>query len=150
MVAPGTFTIQLPGELEKESEAKKGITKLMLLQICADIDYKGSPISNLLFAPPSNSMEVVLSQPRTSLSTSLADLICQTLLITKKQDHVCIQSKYLSIQMVSKTLTAHMLSENFVIDRVTSLNNEANLINPSAFLPQRTLLDTPVEEQIGG
>jgi hypothetical protein len=40
MAAPGTFTFQLPGELEKESDAKKGITKLMLLHICADIDYK--------------------------------------------------------------------------------------------------------------
>jgi hypothetical protein len=40
MAALGTFTFQLPGELEKEF-SKKGITKLMLLPICADIDYKG-------------------------------------------------------------------------------------------------------------
>jgi hypothetical protein len=62
MAAPSTFMFQLPGELEKESKAKKGITKLMLLHICADIDYKGSSNSNILFAIPSNGMEVVLNQ----------------------------------------------------------------------------------------
>ncbi len=30
-----------------------------------------------------------------------------------------------------------MLSGNFATDRVTTLNNEANSIDPSAFLPQR-------------
>jgi hypothetical protein len=38
MATPGTFTVQLPGELEKESEANKGITVLMLLHICGDIN----------------------------------------------------------------------------------------------------------------
>jgi hypothetical protein len=90
MAAPGTFTFQLPGELEKESKAKKGITKLMLLQICANIDYKGSSLSNISFATPSNFMEVVLSQPRAAWPTSLADLISQTLLMTKEQDHLSI------------------------------------------------------------
>ncbi len=100
MVAMGAFTFQLPGELEKESEAKKEITKLMLLHICASIDYKRSSMSNNLFATPSNGMAVVLSQPRNAWPTSLANLICLTLLLTKKQDHLSIWSKYLSIQMV--------------------------------------------------
>ncbi len=39
--------------------------------------------------------------------------------------------------MVGKTLAAHMLSGKFASNRVTSLNNEANSIDPSAFLPQR-------------
>jgi hypothetical protein len=107
--ALGTFMFQLPGELEKESKAKKGITKLMLLYICADIDYKRSSISNIMFATPSNGMEVILSQPCTAWPTSLADLICQTLLTTKEQDHLSIWSKYISFQMISKTLAAHML-----------------------------------------
>jgi hypothetical protein len=38
MAAPSTFTFQLPGELEKESKAKEGITKLMLLDMCASMD----------------------------------------------------------------------------------------------------------------
>jgi hypothetical protein len=84
MAMPGTFTIQLPGELEKKSKAKKGITKLMLLHICAEINLKESSVSNITFATPSNGMEVVLSQPRASGPTSLAGLICQTLLMTKE------------------------------------------------------------------
>ncbi len=133
----GTFMFQLPGKLDKESKAKKGITKLMLLHVCAKINFKESTISDMTFATPSNSMEVVLSHPRTSRPTSLANLICQTLLMTKEQDHLSIRLKYLSIQMASKTLATHMLSGNFATNRVTTLNNDANSINLLAFLPQR-------------
>jgi hypothetical protein len=90
MATPGTFTFQLPSELEKESKAKKGITKLMLLHICAEINFKESSVSSITFATPSNSMEVVLSEPRASHPTSLADLIFQTLLMTKEQEHLSI------------------------------------------------------------
>jgi hypothetical protein len=38
MTLLGTFMFQLPGELEKESEAKKGITKFMLLNVHGIID----------------------------------------------------------------------------------------------------------------
>jgi hypothetical protein len=93
----------------------------------------------MTFATPSNSMEVVISHPRASRPTSLADLIHQTLLMTKHQDHLSIRSKYLTIQMVGKTLDAHMISRNFATTRVATLNNEANSINPLAFLPQRNM-----------
>ncbi len=59
--------------------------------------------------------------------------------MTKEQDHLSILSKYVSIQMVGKTLATHMLSENFATNRVTTLNNIANSIDPSAFLPQRNM-----------
>jgi hypothetical protein len=39
--------------------------------------------------------------------------------------------------MVGKTLAAHILSGNFATDRVTTLNNKANTINPLAVLSQR-------------
>jgi hypothetical protein len=63
MTQPGTYTFHLPGELEKESEAKKGITKLMLLHICNTIDYKNHSVTDITLATPSTGMEVVLSQP---------------------------------------------------------------------------------------
>jgi hypothetical protein len=110
MATPGAFTFQLPGEPERESKVNKGITKLMLLHMCAEINFKESTISSMTFTTPSNGMEVVLSHPRASCPTSLADLTHQTLLMTKKQDQLSIQSKYLSIQMVGKTLAVHMLS----------------------------------------
>jgi hypothetical protein len=84
MAMPGTFTFQLPSELEKESKAKKGITKLMLLHICAEINFKESSVSSMTFTTLSNGMEVVISQPQASHPTSLADLIHQTLLMTEK------------------------------------------------------------------
>jgi hypothetical protein len=128
---------QLPSKLDKESKAKEGITKLMLLHVCVEINFKKSTVSNMTFVAPSNRMEVVFSRPRASPPTSLADLIHQTLLMTKEQDHLSIQLKYLPIQMVGKTSAARMLSGNFATNRVTTFNNEANSINPSAFLPQR-------------
>jgi hypothetical protein len=138
MATLGTFTFQLPGDLKKESKAKKGITKVMLLHICAEIKFKESFINNMTFATPSNNMEVVLSHLQAYRPTSLADLICQTLLMTKEQDHLSIQSKYLTIQMIGKTLAARMLSRNFATDRVTTINNEANSIDSLAFLPKRS------------
>jgi hypothetical protein len=81
---PGMFTFQLPGKLNKESKAKKGITKLMLLHVCAEINFKELTVSNMTFTTLSNGMEVVLSHPQVSCPTSLADLICQTLLMTKE------------------------------------------------------------------
>jgi hypothetical protein len=54
LAMPGTFTSQLPGELNKESKAKKGITKLMLLHVCAEINFKESTVSDMTFATPSN------------------------------------------------------------------------------------------------
>jgi hypothetical protein len=64
LTQPGTFTFQLPGKLEKESKAKKGITKLMLIHACGTIDYKTLSVTDTTLATPSSGMEVVLNQPR--------------------------------------------------------------------------------------
>jgi hypothetical protein len=60
---PGTFTFQLPGEYEKESKAKKGITKLMLIHACGTIDYKTLLVTDITLATPTPGMEVVINQP---------------------------------------------------------------------------------------
>ena len=60
MTQPGTFTFQLPEELEEEEEeAKKGITKLTLLHACGTINYKNHSVTNITLATPSTGMEVV-------------------------------------------------------------------------------------------
>jgi hypothetical protein len=107
----------------------------MLLHVCEKINFKESNVSEMTFGTLSNGMEVVLSHPWASHPTPLANRIHQTLLMTKEQDHLSIRSKYLSIQMVGKTLAVHMLSGNFATDKVTTLNNKADSIDPSTFLP---------------
>jgi hypothetical protein len=51
---------QLLGEINKELDAKKGITKLMILHIRGDIDIDSMLITNISPASPSRGMQVVL------------------------------------------------------------------------------------------
>jgi hypothetical protein len=55
--------LQLPSEIDKKSEAKKGIIKLMLLFICGNMNIKSPTVSDISSAPPSKGMQVVLNQP---------------------------------------------------------------------------------------
>jgi hypothetical protein len=64
--APGNVMLHLPAEADKESEAKKGIVKLMLLHIRGGIDIKATLVSNIIPAIPSKRMQVVLNQPCTA------------------------------------------------------------------------------------
>ncbi len=43
----------------------------------------------------------------------------------------------ISLFHVSKALTGHLLTGNYAIHEADRLNNEAQMVNPSAFLPQR-------------
>jgi hypothetical protein len=55
---PGNVTLHLPAEADKESEAKKGIIKLMLLHIHGNIDIEATKVSNIIPAAPSKGMQV--------------------------------------------------------------------------------------------
>jgi hypothetical protein len=57
--------LHLLAEVDKESEAKKGIVKLMLLHIRGNIDIKATSVSNIIPAAPSKGVQVVLNQPCT-------------------------------------------------------------------------------------
>jgi hypothetical protein len=61
--APGNVMLHLLAKADKESEAKKGIAKLMLLHIRGDIDIKATLVLNITPAVPSKGMQVVLNQP---------------------------------------------------------------------------------------
>jgi hypothetical protein len=60
-----------------------------------------------------------------------------TLELAKQQDFTSIQLTQISIWVMSKILASHMLQGNFATKKVTSLELEANSVEPSAFLPQR-------------
>ena len=61
--APGNVMLHLPAKADKESEAKKGIIKLMLLHIRGNINIKATLVSNITPAIPSTGRQVVLNQP---------------------------------------------------------------------------------------
>jgi hypothetical protein len=50
--APGNVMLHLLAKADKESEAKKGIVKLMLLHICCDVDIEATLVSNIIPAAP--------------------------------------------------------------------------------------------------
>ncbi len=54
--APSNVTLLLPAEADKESEAKKGIFKLMLFHICGNIDIEATLVSNITPAIPLKGM----------------------------------------------------------------------------------------------
>ncbi len=61
--APSNLMLHLPAEANKESEAKKGVVKLMLFHICGNINIKATWVSNITPVAPSKGMQVVLNQP---------------------------------------------------------------------------------------
>ena len=54
----GSVMLQIPSKINKESEAKKGIIKLMLLHIRGDIDIESTLVTNIVPATPSKGMQV--------------------------------------------------------------------------------------------
>jgi hypothetical protein len=135
--APNNVMLHLPAEADKESEAKKGIVKLMLFHIRGNIDIKATLVSNITPAIPSKGMQVVLNQPCAARASQFADLVRMTLELAKHQDFTSIQLTQNLIQVMSKILVSHMLQGNFVTKKVTSLELKANSVELSAFLPQR-------------
>jgi hypothetical protein len=133
----GNVMLQLPSEIDKESEAKKEIIKLMLLLICGNINIGSTTVSNISSAPPSKGMQVVLNQPRAAQASQFADLVRMTLKFAKQQDYTNIRLSLVSIRVISKALASQILQENFATEKATSLKLEANSVEPSIFLPQR-------------
>jgi hypothetical protein len=60
----GNVMLWLPGKFDKESKAKKGIIKLMLLHIRGNIDINSTLITNVTLVTTSKGMQVVLNQHR--------------------------------------------------------------------------------------
>jgi hypothetical protein len=136
-VTASALTLQLSADTEKEVVAKTGIHNLRLLHICGKINQASTTFSNLSYPTFSMGMEVVLGQPRTSQPSSLSDLLRQTLATAREQDLFSIRSTAISLFHVPKALTGHLLTGNYAIHESDSLNNEAQAVDPSIFLPQR-------------
>ena len=142
-----TLTIQHPGKLGQEAEAKKGVAKLMLLFLRGDVDVRTANITNVTFSLTAAGMQVVMDNPRSELAVALSDLLKQAFIVTRDLDPNNIRSRVLSMTHVSKAMASHLLLGNLATNVVTNLPNKANAVDPSAFLPQRNLFLFLVEEQ---
>jgi hypothetical protein len=77
--AQGNVMLQLSGEINKKSKAKKGIIKLMLLHARGNIDINFTLIMNISPASLSRGMQIVLNQPRAACLGQFSDLVQMTL-----------------------------------------------------------------------
>jgi len=129
----GAFTITSAADVEKEAEAKKGITKLLLFHIAADRDLEAGTMANISQAIPSAGMESVLTSPRAVRPQSYSDLLQKACHLASTQDPLSICSTQMTLKIIQK------LAGNFATEPITSFYNEANSVDITAFLPQ---LDT--------
>jgi hypothetical protein len=96
--------LHLLAKVDRESEAKKGIIKLILLHIRGDIDIKATFVLNINPATPSKRMQVVLNQPCAAQASQFTDLVQMALELAKQQDFTSIRSTKISIRVMSKIL----------------------------------------------
>ena len=121
------MTLQLPGDIDKEAEAKKGLVKRMLFHVRGNINIEAITMTNISAAVPSKGMQIIMNQNRASHASSFADLMRMT--INKAQDWTNIRSSQISIKLISKALASHMLQGNFATEKVTSLEHETETVS---------------------
>jgi hypothetical protein len=117
----GNIMLHLSGKIDKESEAKKGIIKLMLLHICGNIDINSTSITNITVATPLKGMQVVLNQPCAAQARQFTDLVADDLELSQKQDYTNICSSQVLIWVTSNVLASHMLQGNFATEKLLAL-----------------------------
>jgi hypothetical protein len=81
--APGNVMLHLLAKADKESEAKKGIFKLILLHIRGNIDIEATLVLDIIPATPLKGMQVALNQPCAARASQFADLVQMTLELAK-------------------------------------------------------------------
>ncbi len=131
-----TLTLQLPSNIEKEAKAKKGITKLLLFHICGKLSNYSTSFGNLSYPKPAQGMKVVLDLARPAHATGFSDLIRNTCAMAEELD-LMISSRLISIVFINKATALHLLQGNLATEGVILLNNKANSIDLSLFLPQQ-------------
>jgi hypothetical protein len=134
-----TLTIQHPGEVGQEAEAMKGAAKLMLLCLRGKVNIESASVTDVAFAAPAIGMQSVLDSPCSGRAVALSDLFRMTFTLVRDHDAHDIRSREMSMTHVSKAMASHLLLGNLTTNGITHAHNEANAVDPSAFLPQRNL-----------
>ncbi len=81
-----TLTLQLPSDVEKEAEAKKGIAKLLLFHICGKLSNVSTSFSDLSYPKPAQGRIIVLNAARPARATAFSNLIRNTCATAKELD----------------------------------------------------------------
>jgi hypothetical protein len=131
------LALQLPSNVEQEAKAKNGITKLLLFHICGKLSDASTSFGNLSYPKPAQGMRVVLDLAQPACVTGFSNLIRNTCATAKELDLMNIRSRLISIVFINKATALHLLQGNLATEGVTLLNNEANSIDLSLFLPQQ-------------
>ena len=111
---------------------------LLCLQGTVDVSSATS-VKNITFALPAAGMEIVMDSPRSSRAVALSDLLRQTFIVIRDLDSNDIRSREILMTHVLKAMASHLLLGKLATNGVTHAYNEANAVDPSAFLPQRNL-----------
>jgi hypothetical protein len=93
--------------------------------------------SNLSYPKPAQGMKIVLNSAQPAHATGFSNLIRNTCATAKELDLINIRSCLISIVFINKATALHLLQGNLATEGVTLLNNKANSINLSLFLPQQ-------------
>ncbi len=109
----------------------------MLFHVRGEVNIEASMVSNIIPATPSKGMQVTMNQNRAMRAGSFIDLLRMTFDQAKGTDFMNLRLSQISIKVVPKMLASHMLQGNFATEKVTSLDHEADKVEPSALLPQK-------------
>jgi hypothetical protein len=82
-------------------------------------------------------MRIILNSAQPACATGFSNLIRNTCATAKELDLMNIRSRLISIMFINKATALHLLQGNLAIEGVTLLNNRANSIDLSLFLPQQ-------------
>jgi hypothetical protein len=111
------LTLQLPSDVEKEAEAKKGVTKLLLFHICGKLNDDSTSFGNLSYPEPSQGMKIVLDSARPTHTTGFSDLIRNTCATAKELDLMNIRSHLILIVFINKATALHLTTRESSIGR---------------------------------
>jgi hypothetical protein len=126
------------GALKKKISARSPVPHLRDRDnIRGNIDIESTMVSNISSAPPSKGVQVVLNQLGAAQASQFAGLVRMTLECAKQQDYTNIHLLLVLISVIPKAFASQTLQGNFATEKVTSLELEANSVEPSVVLPQR-------------
>jgi hypothetical protein len=113
------------------------LTHIGVHHTCGKLSNDSTSFGDLSYSEPAQGMRIVLDSARPACTTGFSNLIRNTCATAKELDLMNIRSCLISIVFINNTTALHLLQGNLATEGVTLLNNKANSIDLSLFLPQQ-------------